>query len=44
MWRQTLSIMFDNLLAESEITNEVLYKIKRNNKFGKRDLKFDQLN
>ena len=44
MWRQTLSIMFDNLLGESEITNEVLYKIKENSKFGKRDLKFEELN
>ena len=44
MWRQTLSMMFNDLLGEAEITNEVLYKIKQAGKFGKRELKFEDLN
>ncbi|CAL5971952.1 Conserved_hypothetical protein [Hexamita inflata] len=44
MWRQTLSMMFNDLLGEAEISNEVLQKIKDAGKFGKRDLKFTELN
>lgn len=36
--------MFDDLLGEKKITNEILYKIKDANKFGKRELHFEELN
>lgn len=44
MWRQTLSMVFDDLLAEVEISNDILKKIKDASKFGKRDLDFPHLN
>lgn len=44
MWRQTLSIMFNDILGDTEITNDILYRIKDNMKFGRRDLKFEELN
>eukprot|EP00703_Trepomonas_sp_PC1_P003482 JAP93124.1 hypothetical protein TPC1_14710 [Trepomonas sp. PC1] len=44
MWRQTLSIMFNDLLGETKISNDCLFKIKEVGKFGKRELDFAKLN
>ncbi|KAH0574443.1 hypothetical protein SS50377_24401 [Spironucleus salmonicida] len=44
MWRTTLTILFDDLLSELPITNDVLFEIKKAEKFGNRDLHFDELN
>ena len=44
MWRATLTLLFDDLLAEQKITNEVLDIIKGMSKFGNRELQFQALN
>ena len=38
MWSATLTLLFDDLLAEQNITNEVLDTIKGMSKFGNREL------
>ena len=44
MWSSALTLLFDDLLAEKNITNEVLDTVKNMNKFGDRALQFWKLN